>query len=269
VKYISKWILIPIFYFLCSFISSYPLIIILMTLLLRFVLSFFTYKSYLSAAKMRVLKPELDELRARVGNDQQKMSMEQMKLYKSAGVNPLGGCLPMLVQLPILLSLYYMIPSFIEFRQKSFLWAEDLSAYDSIWNFHVNIPFYGDHMSLFTLLMTASSLFIALFNRNNTPQDPNNPALKYMPYFMPIIFLGMFNRMAAALTFYYTVSNLLSIAQQVIIQKYFINEKAIHAQLQENRAKPVVASKWQQKLEEAQKMQMDKAKSNQQRINKK
>jgi YidC/Oxa1 family membrane protein insertase len=260
VKYINRWVIIPIFYFLSSFVSNYAVIIMLMTLLIRLFLSFFTYKSYLSSAKMRVLKPELDELRAKIGDDQQKFGMEQMKLYRSAGVNPLGGCLPMLFQLPILLSIYYIFPSFIEFRQKSFLWADDLSTYDSIFNFGFEIPFYGDHISLFTLLMTASSLFLALYNRNMTPQDPNNPMLKYMPYIFPIILMGVFNKMAAALTFYYTFSNLLSIAQQFIIQKYFIDEKAIHKQLQENKTKPPTQSKWAQKLEEMQKMQVDKTK---------
>ncbi len=260
VKYINRYVLIPIFYFLSSFIGNYAIIIMLMTVFIRLVLSFFTYKSYLSSAKMRVLKPELDELRAKIGDDQQKMSVEQMKLYREAGVNPLGGCLPMLFQLPILLSMYYMFPSFIEFRQKSFLWADDLSTYDSIFNFHFTIPFYGDHVSLFTLLMTASSLFLAVYNRNMTPQDPNNPMMKYMPYVFPIILMGVFNKMAAALTFYYTFSNILSITQQFIIQKYFINEKAIHAKIQENRNKPASSSKWQQKLEEMQKMQAEKAK---------
>jgi YidC/Oxa1 family membrane protein insertase len=264
VKYINKWILVPMFYFLAGFIGSYPFIIILMTLFVRVILSFFTYKSYLSSAKMRVLKPEMDELKAKCGDDTQKFSMEQMKLYRSAGVNPLGGCLPMLFQLPILLSIYYLIPSFIEFRQQPFLWCDDLSTYDSILSWNANIPiitsFYGNHISLFTLLMTGTSLFLALYNRNMTPQDPNNPAMKYMPFIMPVIFLGIFNKMAAALTFYYTFSNLLSIAQQFVIQKYFINEKAIHAQIQENRNKPATQSKWQQRLEEMQKLQTERAK---------
>ena len=260
VKYINKFALIPFFYFLNSFISNYAIIIMLMTIFIRLILSFFTYKSYLSSAKMRVLKPELDELRAKIGDDQQKFSMEQMKLYKSAGVNPLGGCLPMLFQLPILLSMYYMFPSFIEFRQQHFLWCNDLSTYDSVCNFGFSIPFYGDHISLFTLLMTASSLFLAIYNRNMTPQDPNNPMMKYMPFIFPIILMGVFNKMAAALTFYYTFSNLLSIAQQFIIQKYFIDEKAIHAQLQENKSKPVTPSKWSQRLEEMQKLQAERSK---------
>lgn len=265
VKYINKFALIPIFYFLAGLVKNYALVIMLMTIFIRLILSFFTYKSYLSSAKMRVLKPELDELRAKIGDDQQKFSMEQMKLYRSAGVNPLGGCLPMLFQLPILLSMYYMFPSFIEFRQQHFLWCDDLSTYDSILSWTTNIPFlssvYGNHVSLFTLLMTASSMFLAIYNRNMTPQDPNNPMLKYMPFIFPIILMGVFNKMAAALTFYYTFSNLLSIAQQFIIQKYFINEKAIHAQLQENKNKPAAPSKWAKRLEEMQKMQAERAKN--------
>ncbi len=268
VKYINKYALIPIFYFLSGFIGNVVIIIILMTIFIRLILSFFTYKSYLSSAKMRVMKPELDALRARIGDDQQKFSMEQMKLYKSAGVNPLGGCLPMLFQLPILLAMYYMFPSFIEFRQQHFLWANDLSTYDSIFNFSFSIPMYGDHVSLFTLLMTGSSLFLAVYNRNMTPQDPNNPMMKYMPFVFPVILMGMFNKMAAALTFYYFFSNLLSIAQQFIIQKYFIDEKAIHAKLQENKNKPATPSKWAQKLEEMQKMQAERSKTTP-RINKK
>ncbi len=265
VKYINKGIIIPIFYFLSSFISNYGIIIILMTLFIRLILSFFTYKSYLSSAKMRVMKPEIDELRARLGDDQQKFSMEQMKLYRTAGVNPLGGCLPMLFQLPILLSMYYLFPSFIEFRQQSFLWAHDLSTYDSIFSWSTNIPFlssvYGNHISLFTLLMTISSLFLAIYNRNMTPQDPNNPMMKYMPFIFPVILMGVFNKMAAALTCYYTFSNLLSIAQQFIIQKYFIDEKAIHAQLQENKNKPATPSKWAKRLEDMQKLQAERAKT--------
>lgn len=256
VKYVNRWLLIPIFYFLVSIIGNYGVIIMIMTLFIRLILSFFTYKSYLSAAKMRVLKPELDELRAKIGDDQQKFGVEQMKLYKSAGVNPMGGCLPMVFQIPILFALYYMFPSFVEFRQKSFLWAHDLSTYDNVLNLPFNIPFYGNHVSLFTLLMTASSMFLALYNRNMTSQQAvDNPVLKYMPFIYPIFLMGIFNKMAAALTFYYTFSNIISITMQFVIQKYFINEKAIHAQIQENRNKPAVPSKWAQRLEEMQKAQ--------------
>lgn len=260
VKYINKWLIIPIFNVLSGFIGNYGIIIMLMTIIIRLLLSFFTYKSYLSAAKMRVLKPELDELRAQYKDDQQKFGMEQMKLYRTAGVNPLGGCLPSLFQLPILLAMYYFFPSSIELRQESFLWANDLSTYDSIATLPFNIPFYGDHVSLFTLLMTASSLFLALYNRNMTVQDPNNPMMKWMPFVFPFLLIGVFNKMAAALTFYYFFSNMISIAQQFIIQKYIIDEKAIHAKMQENKNKPATPSKWAQKLEEIQKAQAERGK---------
>lgn len=264
VKYINKGLIIPIFNFLSKFISNYGVIIMLMTIIIRLLLSFFTYKSYLSAAKMRVLKPEIDELKAKYADDQQKFGVEQMKLYRSAGVNPLGGCLPTLFQLPILFAMFYFFPSSIELRQESFLWAKDLSTYDSIASWSANIPvlssIYGNHISLFTILMTVSSLFLALYNRNMTAQDPNNPVMKYLPFIFPFMLLGVFNKMAAALTFYYFFSNMISIAQQFIIQKYVINEDAIHAKIQEKKNQPATQSKWQSKLEEMQKAQMERAK---------
>jgi YidC/Oxa1 family membrane protein insertase len=259
VKYVNKWLILPVFDLLKSWQLNLGLIIILMTLIIRLALSFFTYKSYLSTAKMRLMKPELDVLREKFP-DQQAFSVEQMKLYRSAGVNPLGGCLPMLFQLPFLVAMYCFIPTNITFRQVPFLWADDLSTFDSILNLPFSIPLYGDHVSLFTLLMTASSLFLALYNRNMTPQDPNNPMMKYLPFVFPIMLMGVFNKMAAALTFYYFFGNMVSIAQQFIIQKLFINEEAIHKQLQENKNKPATASKWQQKLEEMQRLQQEKAK---------
>lgn len=264
VKYINKWLIIPIFNVLSSFIGNYGIIIMLMTIIIRLLLSFFTYKSYLSAAKMRVLKPELDELRAKYADDQQKFGMEQMKLYREAGVNPLGGCLPTLFQLPILFAMYYFFPSSIELRQESFLWAKDLSTYDSVLSWTSNIPVlssvYGNHVSLFTIFMTVSSLVLALYNRNMNAQDPNNAMLKYMPFIFPIFLLGIFNKMAAALTFYYFFSNVISIAQQFVIQKYIINEDAIHAKIQQNKNKPATASKWQQRLQEMQQAQADRTK---------
>jgi len=270
VKYISKWMIIPLFDFLSRFISSFGVIIICITLIIRLLLSFFTYKSYLSSAKMRVLKPELDELRAKYGDNQQQMSMEQMKLYRTAGVNPLGGCLPMLLQMPFLLSMYYFFPTAIQLRQSKFLWSDDLSTYDSIFSWNANIPIlssvYGNHISLFTLLMTATSLFLAVYNKNMTANaggaggDMNNAMLKWMPFIMPILFLGWFNSMAAGLTFYYTFSNLLSIIQQFVIQKFIINESKIHQKIQENRNKPATTSKWAQRLEEMQKSQAERLK---------
>lgn len=264
VKYINKWFLLPLFTFLSSTVGNYAVVLVLMTLIIRLLLSFFTYKSYLSSAKMRVLKPELDELREQCGDDKQKFSMEQMKLYRTAGVNPLGGCLPMLFQIPILLSLYYFIPTALQLRQQSFLWAKDLSTYDSIASWSNHIPLlssvYGNHVSLFTLLMTVSSLFLAVYNRNMTPQDPNNPMMKWMPFIFPIFLMGFFNKMAAALTFYYFVSNVLSIVQQFVIQKFFIDEKKVHAQIQENKNKPPTTSKWAERIAEMQKIQAERNK---------
>ncbi|RYD52974.1 MAG: membrane protein insertase YidC [Sphingobacteriales bacterium] len=262
VRYINKGIIIPVFNFLHDNlgIMNMGVIIMLLTLFIRLILSFFTYKSYLSSAKMRVLKPEIDQLREEHKDNQQALSMEQMKLYRTAGVNPLGGCLPMLFQLPILIAMYSFFPSAIELRQKSFLWAPDLSTYDSVLDLPFTIPFYGDHVSLFTILMTVSSLMLALYNRNMTPQDPNNPLLKWMPFIFPFLLLGVFNKMAAALTFYYFFANVVALVQQFLIQKVFINETKIHAQIKENRNKPAQQSKWAQRLEEMQKAQAERAK---------
>ncbi|HLU18112.1 MAG TPA: membrane protein insertase YidC [Edaphocola sp.] len=259
VKYIVKWLIIPLFSMLNGVIGNVGICIILLTLIIRIFLSFLTYKSQLSAAKMRVLKPQVDALREKYGHDQQQMGMEQMKLYRSAGVNPLGGCLPLLFQMPFLLSMYYFFPAALDLRQAKFAWAEDLSTYDNILNLGFNIPFYGDHVSLFTLLMTISSLLLALYSRQMTAgqemSGPNGQMLKWMPFVMPLMFLGWFNNFASGLTFYYTLSNLLSLAQQFIIQKFFINEEKILAKIKENQSKPVVASKWQARLEEIQKQQ--------------
>lgn len=270
VKYISKWLIIPLFDFLCSTVGNIGLSIILLILIIRLILSFFTYKSHLSSAKMRALKPELDNLKQKFGDNQQQMGMEQMKLYRTAGVSPLGGCLPMLLQMPFLLAVYYFIPTAIELRQVPFLWSKDLSTYDSIMNLPFNIPMYGSHVSLFTLLMTATSLFLALYNKNSmTGGAPTGGSgemqkmMKYMPYVMPFMFLGWFNSMAAGLTLYYTCSNLISMGQQFVIQKFVIDEEKIHAKIQERKNKPAssTTSKWQQRLEEMQKTQATKMKN--------
>lgn len=263
VKYVNKWIIIPVFGFLSGFIGNYGVIIILLTIFIRLLIAPFTYQSYVSSAKMKVLKPEIDELRAKHGDDQQAFGMDQMKLFKSAGVNPLGGCLPALLQLPILVAMYSFFPSSIELRQESFLWAKDLSTYDSILNLPFNVPFYGNHISLFTILMTITSLILAFYNRGMT--DQSNPVMKYMPYVFPIMLLGIFNRLAAALTFYYFLSNVISILLQWVLQTFVINHAKIHAQIQENKKKPVSQSKWQQKLSEMQQRQQEIQKSAQQR----
>lgn len=255
VKYVNKWIIIPVFNFLGSLTSNYGLIILLLTIFIRLIIAPFTYQSYVSAAKMKVLKPELDELRAKFKDDQQAFGVEQMKLFRSAGVNPLGGCLPALMQLPILVAMYSFFPSSIELRQESFLWAKDLSTYDSIYTFGFNIPFYGDHISLFTILMTITSLILAFYNRGMT--DQSNPVMKYMPYVFPVMLLGIFNKLAAALTYYYFLSNVISILLQWVIQTFVINHDKIHAKIQANKSKPKKQSAWAGKLEEMQKRQQE------------
>lgn len=255
VKYVNKWIIIPVFNFLGGLTSNYGLIILLLTVFIRIIIAPFTYQSYVSAAKMKVLKPELDELRAKHKDDQQAFGVEQMKLFRSAGVNPLGGCLPALLQLPILVAMYSFFPSSIELRQESFLWAKDLSTYDSIYNFGFTIPLYGDHISLFTILMTITSLVLAFYNRGMT--DQSNPVMKYMPYVFPVMLLGIFNSMAAALTYYYFLSNVISILLQWVIQTFIINHDKIHAKIQANKLKPAGKSKWAERLEEMQKRQQE------------
>jgi YidC/Oxa1 family membrane protein insertase len=261
VKFVNIWIIIPVFNFLGSLTDNYGLIILLLTIFIRLLIAPFTYQSYVSSAKMKVLKPEIDELRAKYKEDQQTFGMEQMKLFRSAGVNPLGGCLPALLQLPILVAMYSFFPSSIELRQESFLWATDLSTYDSIYNFGFEIPLYGGHISLFTLLMTITSLFLAFYNRGMT--DQSNPVMKYMPYFFPIMLLGIFNKMAAALTYYYFLSNVITIILQWVIQTFIINHDKIHAQIQANKLKPQKSSKWSERLQEMQKRQQELQKQQQ------
>jgi YidC/Oxa1 family membrane protein insertase len=200
---------------------------------------------------MKLLKPEIDTLKVKYGEDKQGFGMEQMKLFKSAGVNPLGGCIPALLQIPIFFALYNFFNSNIALRGQSFWWAKDLSAYDSIYNIPFNIPFYGSHVSLFTIFAVVTSLLISLYGMSNM-QDNSNPAMKYLPFIFPVILLGVFNKLPSALTWYYTVSNVITLLIQFVIQKYIINHEKILAQLQENKKKPQVKTKWQQKIESMQ-----------------
>jgi YidC/Oxa1 family membrane protein insertase len=245
-RWVNKYFVVHVFAFLSKFFSSYGIIILCLTLIIKTILFPLVYKSYLSAAKMRLLKPEMDEIKAKYGDDMQKLQQENMKLYRKAGVNPMGGCVPMLLQLPILLAMFQFFPSAFELRQQSFLWATDLSTYDSIYNLPFEIPFYGDHVSLFTLLMTASTLIYTLYNNQMTGVTGQ---MKWMSYLMPIIFLGVLNSYPAGLNYYYFLSNVVTICQQLIIRR-FVDEKALHAQIQENKKKPVTKSKFQAKLEE-------------------
>lgn len=254
VKYINRWIVLPVFDIIKGFVSSYGIVILLLTILIRLVISPLTYKSYLSGAKMKVLRPEIAKLKEKYGNDQQQISMEQMKLFREAGVNPLGGCIPALLQIPIFFALYSFFSSHVALRGESFLWAKDLSTYDSILDLGFNIPLYGDHISLFTITATITSLLISIYSMSMTP-DQNNPVLKYMPYFFPVILLFVFNSLPSALTWYYTVSNLITLILQFIIQNYIIDEKKILAKIEINRKKPKTKSKWQERMEQAQEQQ--------------
>jgi len=200
---------------------------------------------------MKVLRPEIEELKKKHGEDQQAMSMEQMKLFRQAGVNPLGGCIPALLQIPIFFALYSFFNSSLTLRGEGFLWSQDLSAYDSILNLPFSIPAYGDHVSLFTITATITSFLISLYNTQMTPQQ-DNPVFKYMIYIFPVILLFIFNSLPSGLTWYYTVSNLVTLLLQLVIQKFIINEAQIHAKMQENKKKPVTKSKWQERLEQMQ-----------------
>lgn len=247
VKYINRHFLLPVFDFLQKYVASMGIVVLLLTLLIRLITSPILYKSYLSGAKMKVLKPEVDALKAKYKDDQQAFGMEQMKLWRSAGVNPLGGCLPALLQIPIFMSLYYFFQSNIDLRGKNFLWANDLAAYDSIAKLPFDVPFYGDHVSLFTLTAVITSLLISIYSMS-TMQDNSNPLMKYMPYIFPVLLLGVFNKLPAALTWYYTVSNTITLILQVIIQKYIINHDKILEQIKENMKKPVKQSKLQERI---------------------
>ena len=240
--WISKGAVIPMFNFFDDFGWNYGFIIFMMALIIKLVLSPLTFSSYKSMAKMRVLKPELDEINERhKDSDAAKKQQEVMALYQKVGVNPLGGCIPQLLQFPILIAMFRFFPASIELRQKSFLWADDLSAYDSIFEFGqwFSIPFYGDHVSLFTILMAISTYLYTKFNNSMTPQSGNSMMQQQMiiiQYLMPIMLLVWFNNYASGLSFYYFVSNILIFGQQWAIRKFFIDEESIHAQLMANKA---------------------------------
>jgi YidC/Oxa1 family membrane protein insertase len=243
----------PVFGFFKQHIASYGVAILLLTLFIRLFTSPLVYSSYLSGAKMKALRPEIEAMKKRVGNDQQAVGMEQMKLFREAGVNPLGGCIPALLQIPIFFALYSFFNSNIGLRGESFLWSHDLSSYDSVVNFGVSL-LGNDHISLFALTAVATSFLISLYGMSMTP-DQSNPAMKYMPYIMPVFLLFFFNGLPSALTWYYTVSNVITLALQFVIQHYIIDHEKILAKLKENRNKPKTKSKWQERLEEMQEAQ--------------
>jgi YidC/Oxa1 family membrane protein insertase len=254
VRPINKYIVMPVFDFFKSFIGSLGIAIALLTLFIRLFTSPLVYTSYLSGAKMKALRPEIDKLKEKYGTDQQQIGVEQMKLFREAGVNPLGGCIPALLQIPIFFALYSFFNSNIDLRGVDFLWADNLAAYDVIVRFPFNVWGLGNHLSLFTLTAVLTSFLISIYNMNMTP-DQNNPALKYMPYIFPFILLFVFNKLPAALTWYYTVSNVITLILQFVIQNYIIDHDKILAKIEENRKKPKGKSKWQERLEAMQEAQ--------------
>jgi len=259
VKWINAWLIIPLFNFIEKFIPNYGIIILIMTLIIKMILMPLTFKSYVSTAKQRVLKPELDELKKQFGDDSAGYSRAQMDLYSKTGVSMFGGCLPMLLQMPFLLAMFYFFPSSIELRQESFLWAQDLSTFDTIplLTWAKSIPLLGNHLSVFTILMTVSSILMAKFNpqMQSQPSQPGMEMMKYMPYIFPFFLLFLFNSFPAALTYYYFLSNMITFGQQFVINKFFIDEEQIKVQLEENKKKPVKKSKWATKMEEVYKLQ--------------
>lgn len=256
-KYITRFI-IWVFSLFESTHLNYGIIILIMTIAVKILLHPLTYKSYKSAASMKLLQPELTELREKYKDDQTRLGQEQMKLYSKAGVSPFGGCLPMLLQMPILMSMYYFFPASIELRQQPFLWATDLSTYDAIVTFSSALPLIGQHISLFTILMTITSIFQAVMNKNINQMGQQQAGMQYLPYIMPVFLMFLFNSFPAALTYYYLLQNVIGMAQQWVIQKFFIDEKKLHKQIEENKKNPKPKSSFQQRLEDMQRQAAQK-----------
>jgi len=252
--WINIYAVIPVFTFFGNFGWNYGIIILILTILLKVLLFPIAFKTYKSSAKMRALKPDIDELNKKFAKKDEALKKQQatMALYKSAGVNPMAGCIPLLLQMPILIAMFRFFPSSIELRQKAFLWATDLSSYDSIWTFPngFSIPWYGDHVSLFALLMTISSIFYTKINDQMMgSQQTQMPGMKTMMYLMPVMFLFWFNDYSSGLSYYYLLANLLTFAQIYIIRAT-IDEKKLHAQIEANKKKPVKKSGFQKRLED-------------------
>ena len=265
VSWFSRLVIIPCFDLLGKFIHNYGLVILLMTILIKFLISPLTIKSYKSSAKMQVIKPEIDKLNAKYPNEKDAMKKQQamMELYQKAGISPMGGCLPMLLQMPILFAMFRFFPASIELRQQKFLWADDLSAYDSIWDFGVNVPLLGDHLSLFALLMALTMFFYSKMTASQMSDDPNMAGMKFMSlYLMPIMMFFICNNLSAALSYYYLLSNIITMGMTWYIRKFVVTEEKVRADMMLKASQPKKKSKWQQRLEEAQRMQEQMQKQN-------
>lgn len=268
-KIFNIYLIIPMFDFLSKFFSNYGIIILIMTLLIKIITAPLQYKTYKSGVAMKILKPDIEKLRAKIGDDQQKFAIEQQKLFSQAGVNPFGGCLPMLLQMPILFAMFSFFPSSIDLRHQPFLWANDLSTYDSILNLSFHIPLYGSHVSLFTILTAVTQLGTTLYSQRLQPSSgPQAEQMKIMAYMMPVVFLFMFNSFPAALTYYYFLQNILSVIQQWIFTTFIIKEDVVRAEMEATRKNPKKPSGFQAKMQEMM-AQAEEQKRLQQKQNKK
>lgn len=260
---ISRGIIIPTFNFLGKYIANFGIIILILTVFIKLIVSPLTVKSYISSAKMAVVKPEVDKLNEKYPKQEDALKKQQamMELYRRAGISPMGGCLPMLLQLPVLYAMFRFFPASIELRQQHFLWADDLSGYDSILDLPFNIPLYGDHVSLFALLMAVSMFLYSRMTSNQMSNDPNMAGMKFMSvWMMPIMMLFICNNLSSGLSYYYLLSNLITMLQTWFVKRYVVKPEKIYAQMAAAASKPQTKSKWQQRLEEAQRMQQQMAK---------
>ena len=274
IGWINRVIIINFFDYLSRFISNFGIIILLMTIAIKLIISPLTLKSYMSSAKMRVLKPEIDKINEKYPRKEDAMKKQQeiMTLYNKTGVSMMGGCLPMLLQFPILFAMFRFFPASFELRQESFLWADDLSTYDSILQLPFNIPLYGDHVSLFAILMAVSMYFYSKMNMDQMPSSNEMAGMRTMQlYFMPLFLLVLCNNFSSGLSYYYMLSNLFTIVQTWVIRKYFVDEKKLYAQLQAKAAssKGPKKSKFQQRLDEMYKQQQELQRQQQQMRNRK
>lgn len=255
--WMNQWLVIPIFNFLDGWGWNYGIIILVLTIVIKLLLMPLTYKNLVASTKMRVLKPEIDVITEKhKDGDALKKQQATMELYRKAGVNPASGCVPMLVQMPILYAMFRFFPASIELRQEKFLWADDLSSYDSIADLPFTVPFgYGDHVSLFTLLMAASTIVYSVINQKQMPTQQGMPSMKVLIYLFPIMMLFFLNNFSAGLSYYYLLANVISILQMTVLKSWFVNEEKIRAQLLLNMKTPKKKSRWQQRLEDMQKQQ--------------
>ena len=261
--WVNRNVILPLYNMISTRVASVGIIVLIITLIIKLALSPVTWKNFMSSAKMRVLRPEIDEINAKHEDDPMARQQETMALYRKTGVNPLAGCLPALLQMPILYAMFRFFPSNIDMRGQSFLWADDLGAYDSILDLPFSIPFYGAHVSGFTVLMAASTFFymrLSMGNQPPQPQQPGMPNMKVIQQMFPFMMLFFFNKFASGLSLYYLAANVVSMGQMLFIKQFLVDDEKIRAKIEENKAKPRKKSSFQERLEQMQKEQAAKTK---------